>query len=135
MDTALASQAPIEAKSPKTRPKTSATLRQAIDVQRANHRAVLAISNDFSQCTSTAERMVVAESLARLTASWKVATAERREIHNRPRAGSLSPAERAAMRQKKSQRSTFKGPTLAKPAPSDPGGHERNATARPTSNG
>lgn len=110
------------AKAPNGKPKAPigtrrahrpSSLSQSVDVQCVNHQALLALAKDFGSCTTTAERMIVADSLAKMTAAWRVATAERREIHNRPRAGQLSPAERAEMRRAKSSRSRKSAPKLS----------------------
>lgn len=58
----------------------------------------------------------IAETMQGLARSWREVVATRREILGKPRVGSLSPAERAAMRQRKANRDSARrsGPTVAK---------------------
>lgn len=104
----------------KRRPHRQRTLSQAREIQAILHRATRTLGNDFECTSSVAERKDLLPFLAKATDAWSTATAVRQDAQGRPRAGSLSPAERAAMRQRKSQRSQSRAPTLAKPAAAAP---------------
>ena len=88
---------------------------QSVDIQSILHRIVLQLGLDFGNAQTTAERQRIAASLAKTTEAWRTATSERREILGKPRAGQLSPAERAELRRRKSNGAPRQsGPSVAR---------------------
>lgn len=88
---------------------------QAIALQSAICDTCLRFKQAFDQSQDLPLQHGIAETMTKLASTWRAISEHRREILGKPRAGSLSPAERAAMRQRKSQRSQSRAPTLAKP--------------------
>lgn len=84
---------------PRERRRT--TLTQAVDLQHIMHRAARQLAIDFGDTTTVAERTALLPCLAQSIAAWSRATDARRESSDKPRVGQLSPAERAAIRQRK----------------------------------
>lgn len=132
-------QAPLH-RTPGHKPASSV---QAIDIQSILHRMLLALGLDFADCDNREERRTIALTISKTTDAWRAATAERREILGKPRAGQLSPAERAAMRQRKSNRdgarrsrpSVTRKESLFQPGPSGRSGEAEGAACGRESHG
>lgn len=88
---------------------------QASAIQCALAATFIDFRKQFGQTQELPLRHGIAETMQGLARTWRDIVAVRRDILGKPRAGSLTPAERAAMRQRKSQRSSQRAPTLAKP--------------------
>lgn len=89
--------------------------RQASDLQYATAELFMSIRSLPPGSREVEQYAPLVALLCKLADSWRSLVAEKRELRGIPRAGQLSPAERAAMRQRKQSSKARSGPTLPKP--------------------
>lgn len=90
---------------------------QAATLQTGIVNLFVTFERDFHQTRELPLRHGIADTMTKLATTWRAIDEHRRDIQGKPRAGSLSPAERAAKRARKSAGKQRSGPTLAAQVP------------------